>query len=190
MGATAARRRSRASRLPGAPRVEARRGSGSRPPGLGRRTAQARPIARRPLPAEPSPDTRRQLPSKLRRPRAMTAPGTWAGGRSRSRRRAQGAPPLARVRATQHRLALLRGRFREPAWGGALGCPARSFACAGPRVPPPSSRRALREAGVAGLGSGRRPGGTGACSSLRVSGKQASKLYVRCPDLGAPPPQH
>lgn len=83
LGATAVRCRSRASRFPSASRVGTRRGFGSRSPcrrpGLGRRTARARATVRCPLPADSSPDTTRQLPSKLRRLRAMTAPGTRGG---------------------------------------------------------------------------------------------------------------
>lgn len=166
-------------------------------PGLGRcaahRRARAPDPARRPLPADPSPDTRRQLPSQLQRLRAMAARGARAGARG-ARAGARHTPhPTARARSAKRRPAGPRGRFREPAGRGRRAPPAPPPRRGSP-LPPPASPRvpespARGQVSRAGQGGGR--GARGPGPSLRARGKHLSETGCKAAsarsDLGAAP---
>lgn len=141
----AAQRPRRAPCFPSAPRSGCagprRVGCPCRWPGLGKspRPPDLRPRA--------SPDTRRQPPSQLRRPRAMAARGA---PRELGRRAGGAHTPPWPLRATTHRRPSPRP-LPGPGGGGANRYP--TFACARPRPlsgPPASPRARVPVAGWAG----------------------------------------
>ena len=141
LGVNAARRRGHGSRFPSAlPPVGTQRhrhqGPSAGSPG-GR--ADAPEATQRPLPADPSPDIRRQPPSQLRRLRAIVGPGAREGpqgGSPADSRRARGTPPnllrrgrtYARPPASSEATSGNRGR------GGAGRCRARPRLGPAPRT--------------------------------------------------------
>lgn len=127
-------------------------------PGEARERARAPEIARRPLPADPSPDTRRQPPSQLQRLRAMPAPGAQEGTPG-----AAGPKPRCPSRRAPARPS--RSQFREPACGRAIRGPAPCGPAPGRSPvsgPPPGSSCTpgcpAREVGVTGLAEGNAEG--------------------------------
>lgn len=146
-------------------------------PGLGRcaaqRRARAPDPARRPVPADPSPDTRRQLPSQIQRLRAMAAGGAGAGAPGA---RAGHTPPAPRALARSLRQApAARAPRPLPGTGGAgPPRPTRPAPAPGPpRVPSRPLEPRVR-AGVAGRAGGGR-GARGPGSSPRASGQHLSR---------------